>query len=117
MPSYLNHFQSFIDEKPIGYEDVFTKEAMVEWILPRDNKQPRNIGEHLLKRTTNYELRDDNEPPSRLHDDLCFMAEPNSFRRYHIGEDDPDPFHLIPSGEFDPNKFAIARGSTAVTAD
>src|SRR5688572_24957918 len=110
MPTYLNHFQSFIDAKLPSYQDVFTKDDMVDWIMPRDNKQPRNIVEHLLKRTTNYELRDDNDPPSRLHDDLFFMTEPNSFRRYHPGVD-PAPIHLMPSGEFDPDRAATARRS------
>jgi hypothetical protein len=110
MPTYLNHFQSFIDAKLPSYQYVFTKEAMVDWIIPRDNKQPRNIVEHLLKRTTNYELRDDNDPPSRLHDDLFFMTEPNSFRRYHPGAD-PAPIHWMPSGEFDADKAATARRS------
>lgn len=75
------------------------------WVQARDNKTPNNIVEHLLKRTTNYDLRDDNEPPSRLHDDLFLMVEPNVFRRYQPGVD-PEPFHLSPSGQFDPAKVA-----------
>lgn len=108
MPSYLNHFQSFIDGKLPRLDDCFSKEDMVAWIQARDNRTPENIVEHLLKRTTNYELRDDNDPPSRPHDDLFFMVEPDLFRRYRPGFD-PQAFHLSPSGEFDPAKVAALR--------
>jgi len=92
MPSYLNHFQNFINAKLPSVEDRFTKEDLVAWIQARDNRTPENIVEHLLKRTTNYELRDENEPPSKLHDDLFFMIELNVFRRYRPGVD-PVPVH------------------------
>jgi hypothetical protein len=81
MAGYINHFQSFIAAKLPTFQDVFTKEEMVDWIRSRENKQPRDIVEHLLKRTTNYELRNNNMPPSKFGDDLFFMTEPNSFRR------------------------------------
>lgn len=84
---------------------------MVAWFQARDNKSAENLVEHLLKRTTNYELRDDNDAPSRLHDDLFFMLEPNLFRRYQPGRD-PEQFHLSPSGEFDParvNSYLVLR--------
>jgi hypothetical protein len=92
MASYLNHFHSFINANLRSDEDRFTKEDMVAWIQAGDNRTPENIVEHLLKRTTNYDLRDENEPPSRLHDDLFFMIEPNVFRRYRPGVD-PVPVH------------------------
>jgi hypothetical protein len=108
MPSYLNHFHSFIEVKLPTFEDCFTKEDMVAWVQARDNKTTYNIVEHLLKRTTNYDLRDDNEPPSRIHDDLFFMVVPNLFRRYQAGVD-PEPFHLNPTGGVDPATLARYR--------
>jgi len=92
MASYLNHFQSFISANLPSDEDCFTKDDMVAWIQARDSRTPENIVGHLLKRTTNYELRDKNEPPSTLHDDLFFMIETNVFRRYRPGVD-PVPVH------------------------
>jgi len=65
MSSYLEHFRSFINAELPTYRDVFTREDMVGWIKARDNRTPRNIVEHLLKRTTNYASRDENDPPSR----------------------------------------------------
>jgi len=101
--TYLSHFQSFIDTKLTSSESTFTKEDMVDWVQRRDSRRKRpehtrNIIEHLLKRVTNYELRDDNDPPSRAHDDLFFMLEPNRFRQY-LPEKDPPPFHLAVIGE------------------
>jgi endonuclease len=100
---YLNHFESFIDANLTSPETTFTKEDMVAWVQQRDSRRSgtehvRNIVEHLLKRVTNYNLRDDNDPPSRLHDDLFFMLESNLFRRY-LPEKDPPPFHLAEVGE------------------
>ncbi len=100
---YLNHFESFIGANLPSPESTFTKEDMVAWVQKRDSRRgkpehARNIIEHLLKRVTNYDLRDDNDPPSRVHDDLFFMFEPNLFRQY-LPEKDPSPFHLAVVGE------------------
>ena len=104
MTGYINHFQSFIETNLPTYQDVFTREDMVEWILSRDNRQPHDIIQHLLKRTTNYQLRDNNKPPSKLDDDLFFMSGPNSFRRYQSGVD-PAPFHVAPVENFDAHRL------------
>jgi hypothetical protein len=100
---YLNHFETFIGANLPSRERTFTKEEMVAWVQKRDSRRSlpehvTNIIDHLLKRVTNYDLRDDNDPPSGLHDDLFFMLQPNMFRRFIPGID-PPPFHLAVGGE------------------
>jgi hypothetical protein len=100
---YLNHFETFISAKLPSSHSTFTKEDIVAWVQSRDVRRNgpghvRNIVEHLLKRVTNYSLRDDNDPPSRVHDDLFYMLESNLFRRYQPGVD-PAPFHMAVTGE------------------
>ena len=74
---YLSHFVSFINTNLPSPESTLTKEDIVAWVQKRDSRRGRpehvrNIVEHLLKRVANYDLRDDNDPPSRSHDDLFF---------------------------------------------
>jgi hypothetical protein len=102
MPSYLNHFHSFIDAKLPTFEDTFTQEDMVAWVQRRaPERRANNIRDHLLKRTTNYELRNNFIPPPASDDNLFFMLSANQFRRYRSGVD-PDPVHVGPQRERQP---------------
>lgn len=93
MTSYLHHFKTFIEKNLTTYLDAFSADEMVEWVQSSEpQRSAQNIREHLLKRTINYQLRDNNIPPSSEADDLFFMTAPNLFRRYHPGVD-PEPFH------------------------
>ncbi len=77
---YLNYFHDFINAKLPDYETTFTAKDMISWVKSRTNKTPKNIIEHLLKRTTNYPCRNINSPKSYPQDDLFVLANISSIR-------------------------------------
>jgi hypothetical protein len=92
MLSYPQHFNLFIQEKLPTYTNTFTVEDTISWVqFTEPGLTPKYIRDHLLKRTTNHESRDNFIPPSTLADDLFFQIGPNLFRRYQSGVD-PEPF-------------------------
>lgn len=88
MVSYLEHFNSFIQQKLPMYGDTFRVEDMVDWVRAREpERKPQYIRDHLLKRTVNYQSRYNFDPPPKSEDDLFFMVEPDLFKRYQPGVD------------------------------
>src|SRR6266496_4505949 len=94
MTSYPKHFKAFIQRFLPTFNETFTVEDMIAWVQSTEpQRKPMYIRDHLLKRTTNYEPRDNFDPPSSTADDLFFQVGPNLVGRYQP-DVDPKPFHL-----------------------
>ena len=72
---YRCHFYSFHQDELLGSYDLFTSQKLVAWIGGRSNRGAKEIIPHLLKRTTNYNCRDNNKPKSEWPDDDIFFLE------------------------------------------
>jgi hypothetical protein len=72
---YRCHFYTFHQDELLGSYELFTSQKLVAWIGQRSKRGAKEIIPHLLKRTTNYNCRDNNRPKSEWPDDDMFFIE------------------------------------------
>lgn len=72
---YRRYFWTFRRENLVLNSRPFHASEIVAWVKGRRSCAAKEVIEHLLKRTTNYPCRDDNEPPSQFLDDDIFFIQ------------------------------------------